>query len=254
MKNKNTRGENNDLQNNLLSIINQLEDNRRKQGMRHPLHILLLITIMAIMAGAKSERAIARFAVNNKKSLIKELEIKREEVPSRRILAKFIQNLDFNKLQSLFYTWTRKFVNIKKGEWLSIDGKALKGTIKNANDPLQDFMSLVTIFANKKKQVLFAGKINTKKENEIPKVRELVEMLDLQGITYTLDALHAQTKTVNAIIKSKNNYVIGVKNNQKKLLAQLKKTAKTRKKQPRILPSKIIVEELKKESVMSLII
>jgi len=48
--------------------------------------------------------------------------------------------------------------------------------------------------------------------------------------------------------------VIGVKNNQKKLLAQLKKTAKTRKKQPRILPSKIIVEELKKESVMSLII
>ena len=87
----------------LLSILNQLEDNRRKQGQRHPLHVLLLITIMAIMAGAKSERAIARFAINNKDSLIKELDIKRKEVPSRRILAKFIQGLDFNKLQSLFH-------------------------------------------------------------------------------------------------------------------------------------------------------
>jgi hypothetical protein len=49
---------------NLLNILSQLEDNRRKQGMRHPLHILFLITVMAIMQGAKSERAIARFAIN----------------------------------------------------------------------------------------------------------------------------------------------------------------------------------------------
>lgn len=217
MKNKNT-------EDSLLSLLTQLEDNRRKQGQRHPIHILFLITIMAIMQGSKSERAIARFAINNKESLIKELEITRKEVPSRRILAKFIQTLDFNKLQSLFHTWTTKFVNIKKGEWLSIDGKAINGTVKNANDPFQDFMSLVTIFMNKKKQALFVGKINTKKENEIPKVKELIEILNLQGITFTLDALHAQTKTVKAIIKSKNNYVIGVKSNQKNLLKQLKKT------------------------------
>lgn len=214
----------------LLNLLTQLEDNRRKQGQRHPLHILFLITVMAIMQGAKSERAIARFAINNKDSLIKELKITRKEVPSRRILAKFIQNLDFNKLQSLFHTWTTNFVNIKKGEWLSIDGKAIKGTIKNANDPLQDFMSLVTIFVNKKKQALFVGKINTKKENEIPKVKELIETLGLQGVIFSLDALHAQTKTVNAIIKSKNNYVIGVKSNQKNLLKTLKKTVETRKK------------------------
>lgn len=225
MKNKNKKNAGVSL----LNLLTQLEDNRRKQGQRHPLHILFLITVMAIMQGAKSERAIARFAINNKDSLIKELKITRQEVPSRRILAKFIQTLDFNKLQSLFHTWTTNFVNIKKGEWLSIDGKAIKGTIKNANDPLQDFMSLVTIFMNKKKQALFVGKINTKKENEIPKVKELIETLGLQGVTFSLDALHAQAKTVNAIIKSKNNYVIGVKNNQKNLLKTLKKTAKIRK-------------------------
>ncbi|MBU1778736.1 ISAs1 family transposase [Patescibacteria group bacterium] len=222
MTNKNAQKE----EYSLLNLLTQIKDNRRKQGQRHPLHILFLITVMAIMQGAKSERAIARFAINNKASLIKELEITRGEVPSRRILAQFIQTLDFNKLQSLFHTWTSKFVNIKKGEWLSIDGKAIRGTITNANNPMQDFMSLVTVFANKKKQALAVGKINTKKENEIPTVRNLIEMLDLQGVTFTLDALHCQTKTTQTIIKTKNNYVIGVKDNQKNLLKQLKKTVK----------------------------
>lgn len=210
----------------LIILLNKLEDNRRKQGQRHPLHILLLITIMAIMAGAKSERAIARFAVNNKDSLIKELQIKRKEVPSRRILAKFMQNLDFNKLQNLFHTWTMNFVNIKKGEWLGIDGKSIKGTVVNANGAMQDFISLVTIFSNKKKQALSVGKINTKKENEVPKVKELIKLLNLQGFTFSLDALHCQSDTVKTIVKTNNNYVIGVKNNQKNLLKQIKKIVK----------------------------
>jgi hypothetical protein len=213
----------------LLDILSQLQDYRRKQGQRHPMHILLLVIIMAIMAGAKSERAIARFAVNNKESLIKELHIERGEVPSRRVLARFIQNIDFNKLQSLFHTWTMKFVNIKKGEWLSIDGKAMKGTFTYPDAGLHDFMSLVTIFQNRKKQALLVGKLNVKKENEIPTVRNLIEMLGLQGVTFTLDALHCQSKTCEVIVKTKNNYVIGVKDNQKHFLRQIKKTVKAKK-------------------------
>jgi DDE_Tnp_1-associated len=213
----------------IIELITHLEDYRRKQGQRHPLHILLLITIMAIMAGAKSERGIARFAQNNKNSLIQELRIVRKEVPSRRILSRFIQHLDFNRLQSLFHTWTMKSVHIKKGEWMSIDGKAIKGTVTNAQTDLQNFMSLVTVFMSKKKQALLVGRLNTKKENEIPTVRNLIEMLGLEGITFTLDALHCQAETVKTIIKTKNNYVIGLKDNQKNLLKQVKKTVKIKR-------------------------
>ena len=39
----------------------------------------------------------------------------------------------------------------------------------------------------------------------------------LKDMIITLDALHTQTKTCEAIIKSGNDYVIQVKNNQKKL-------------------------------------
>jgi hypothetical protein len=210
---------------NLFVTLSHLKDYRRKQGLRHTLPSLLLITILAIMQGARSERAIARFAQNNKKELIHELKIARKEVPTRRVFMGLVQRVDFATLEHLFHTWTLKTVTIKKGEWLSVDGKAIRGTFKNSHDPLQDFVSLVTIFQSKKKQVLSVGRINTKKENEIPTVRDLIETLDLQGVIFTLDALHCQSKTMKSIVESKNDYVVGVKDNQKRMLATLKKTA-----------------------------
>ena len=214
---------------NIFALLNELKDYRRKQGVRHPLQTILLITIMGIMSGGRSERAVVRFAKNNKKDLVNLLKIKRNEVPSKSVISSLVQNTDFKKLEKIFYKWSLQFVSIKKGERLGIDGKAIRGTVSNPNDKMQDFVSLVTVFLNKKKQVLTVGKINTKKENEIPKVKELIEMLDLQGVCFTLDALHCQKETVKTIVKSKNDYVIGVKENQKNLLKTLKKTAKTKK-------------------------
>ena len=74
--------------------------------------------------------------------------------------------------------------------------------------------------------MLSVGKINTKKENEIPTVRELIQLLDLEGVIFTLDALHCQVETVKIIVESRNDYVIGVKGNQPKLFEQVKKTPK----------------------------
>ncbi len=211
---------------NLFELIKQLKDHRRKQGKRHPLETVVLIIIMGIMSGSKSERAIARFAKNNKQELIETLEIAREEVPSKSVINGIIQNIEFEKLENTFYQWSKQLVTIKKGEWLNLDGKAIRGTVVNASTKMQDFVSLVTVFINKQQQALTAKRINTKKENEMPSVRQLIKMLDLEGVTFTLDALHCQEKTVKAIVETNNNYVIGVKNNQENLFKAVKKTAK----------------------------
>jgi len=108
-------------------------------------------------------------------------------------------------------------------EVISIDGKAIRGTAKNSRDKFQNFVSLVSVFASKRKQVLTTTKRETQKENEIPKVQELLKMLNLKDVTFTLDALHCQEKTVKIIQKTKNHYIIGVKNNQKKLSEDIKK-------------------------------
>lgn len=211
----------------LFALLKTIKDHRRKQGQRHPLEVILLIIIMAIMAGAKGERAIARFAKNNKEALIKALKIERGEVPTRSVIKGVIANIDFTNLQDIFYNWAVKIIKIRQLDIVSIDGKALRGTVTEAQNNLQNFTSLVSVFASKRKQVLTATKINTKKTNEIPAVQELIEMLDLQGVTFTLDALHCQQKTVKIIKKTGNHYIIGVKNNQKKLYQDIKKMPKS---------------------------
>ncbi len=63
--------------------------------------------------------------------------------------------------------------------------------------------------------------VSNSKESEIPVVKQLIETLDIKGVTFTLDALHCQKKTSEVIIKSGNDYVIGVKVNQPKLHEQV---------------------------------
>jgi len=208
---------------NILELLKTLKDHRRKEGQRHPKEIVLLIIIMGIMTGAKGERAIARFAQNNRKNLIKALGIERKEVPSRSVICGVIQNIDFKSLQEIFYLWALKIVKIREKDVVSIDGKAIRGTVTNSHDKFQNFVSLVSVFASKRKQILTTARIETQKENEIPKVQELIAMLDLKGVTFTLDALHCQEKTVKIIKKTGNHYIIGVKNNQKKLNLDIKK-------------------------------
>lgn len=209
----------------LIDYLKQLKDFRRKQGQRFSLELMLIIILMAIMNGSKSERSIARFAENNKKELIKRLKISRKQVPSRSSLKRTIEKIDFKKLEEMFYQWSLNYVKIDKNEWISVDGKSIKGTVTNPNNSEQNFTSLVSLFASKRKQNLKVSKFKSKKESEIPVVQELIKMLDLEGITFTLDALHCQKETTKTIKKSKNNYVIGVKGNQENLFNQVKKIA-----------------------------
>lgn len=159
-------------QQNIFELLKALKDHRRKEGQRHPKEVVLLIIIMGVMTGAKGERAIDRFAQNNKKALIKALGIERKEVPSRSVIRGVIENIDFKSLQEIFYQWALKIVKIKEKDVVSIDGKSIRGTVKNPHDKFQNFVSLVSVFASKRKQILTSAKIDTQKENEIPKVQE----------------------------------------------------------------------------------
>jgi predicted transposase YbfD/YdcC len=211
-----------ELKVNLLELLKTgLKDHRRGQGKRHPIEIVVMIILMGIMGGAKSERGIERFANNNRKELVEELEIERGEVPSRRVMREVIEHTDFKELGEIFYNWSKESIGIEKGDWMNIDGKAIRGTVTDKSSSLQDFVSLVSVFASKKKQVLSAGMYKVKEGHELSTARELIECVDLQGVTLTLDALHCQAETVKVIVESENDYVVGVKGNQAKLFEQV---------------------------------
>jgi predicted transposase YbfD/YdcC len=59
------------------------------------------------------------------------------------------------------------------------------------------------------------------KSNEIPAVPELLKLMELSGATVTLDAMHCQVETAQAIINAEADYILIVKQNQEGLHTNL---------------------------------
>ena len=211
---------------NLYEILENLPDIRRAQGRRHRIEIVLITAIMAIMSGCYGKDAMGDFAKRNKKDLVKIFKLKKKEkrVPSNSTFWRVLKEINFEELAQAFYEWAKGYVKIEEKDWLSIDGKAIRGTIHSVNKKHQNFVSLVTVFSQKRKQVIAANKVEKTKDNEYKSVEELIEILDLKGVIFTLDALHCQKNTVKKIKETGNDYLIATKNNQPKLYKQLKKT------------------------------
>lgn len=176
----------------LIEFLKELPDHRRRAGQRHSLDIGLIIIIMSIMSGYNGIRAIGDFAERNKKELIKALKPLKPRVPSFSTFRRILMQVDFKDLKEIFYKWSLQYVEISKEDYYSIDGKSIRSTLSNYSNDMQDFISIVTVFSQKRKQVLTQQKYHNKKTSEIGIVQELLEELDLEGKTITMDALHCQ--------------------------------------------------------------
>lgn len=218
----------------LFSLLSQLDDFRRPAGKRHELSLVLILAIMSIMSGYTGIRQMGDFIDKNREQLLKLFHPDKERLPSRQTVGRVLQHVDFDKLNSIFHKWAIGYVKIENKEWISIDGKAIGSTVGSDKADFQKFVSLVSVFASKRKQVLSAGKILSHKESEIPKVKELIEALSLKGVIFTLDALHCQKETVKVITNSNNDYCIGVKGNQRKLRNRIKKKCKRKQTDKRL--------------------
>lgn len=176
----------------LLECLSTINDPRRLQGQRYSSVSLLLIIIMAILRGKYGYREIGRFCKLNESSLIKRFHFKNNKVPSYVSIRSFILSADFSSIQKAFHTWTRGYVDIQPGEWISIDGKSIRSTVSDYSNAYQDFVSLVSLFSNKHEQIIHVQKLENKKESESAIVDELLEFLDLKDVVFTLDALHCK--------------------------------------------------------------
>jgi hypothetical protein len=176
----------------LITKLVQLEDIRRAEGTRHQLLTIVLITIMSIMSQCYSLRGIETFIKRHKQDLIKYLNIKKERVPSYSTVRRVLSVIDFDQLAELFKQWVFENNIINSDNWNSIDGKSIKSTMSNYHSSQQNFISIVTAFAHNQGIVLMSKSYQNKKTSEIPVVENLIKALDLQDITFTLDALHSK--------------------------------------------------------------
>lgn len=86
------------MDNSLIHYLELIPDSRDKSGLRHPLPIVLIIIIMAIMSGYYGYRPIGRFIERHRLALIKLLSIPKSRVPSYSVIRRVMMTLDYEEL------------------------------------------------------------------------------------------------------------------------------------------------------------
>lgn len=181
----------------LIEKLGEIEDFRTTDGRRHPLWVVLIIVLMGTMSGYLGYRALGDFAKRHREDLVEALKIPKGRVPSYSTIRRVMMGIDFDELAKVFQSWASESVNISAGEWLSIDGKSIRGTVHKSHSPYQNFICVVSVFTNHQGLVLTQDKFENKHGSEISTVQGLIKTLHLEQAVLSMDSLHCQKKLVS---------------------------------------------------------
>jgi hypothetical protein len=137
-----------ELDKSLIDYLKEIPDERDPHGRRHPLCLILLIIIMAIISGDWGYRGMGRFVERHRRELIEILQISRAELPSYSTIRRIMLNLDYEKLAQVFNNWASQYTHKQNGQWIALDGKSLKNTVSNCHNCEQNFITMVSAFSH----------------------------------------------------------------------------------------------------------
>ena len=194
------------------SFVN-LTDPRVDRGHNHDLLEMIFITLTATICGANSWADVERFASGKIKWFRRYIKLD-NGVPSHDTLGRVFSRLDTGEFLAAMHHWVDQFAGSLRGKGIAIDGKVLRGSFDRAAD--QSPLHTMTAFATATRLVIRQMSVDDK-SNEIPAVPKLLELLEIEGAVITLDAMHCQKETAQAIIERRADYILTVKGNQRRL-------------------------------------
>ena len=147
---------------------------------------------MGTLSGCRSYYALEDFGVRHYQAVSERLGLTITRLPSDTTFRRILQKLDFQALAQQFGQWASQTIDIQPGEWIAIDGKSIKGTVTEPGTAYQNFVSLVSAYSHKQGIVIATEQFESKKGSELKVVQTMLEVLQLEGVVFTMDALHCQ--------------------------------------------------------------
>ncbi len=177
----------------LLSIFSKVPDQRSVHGRRYELQYILFFSVLAILSGADSYRKIELFIKENWTTLKEEFNLEWRKPPAYTGIRKILVEIDSKELEKAFRKYSKFLSNLEpeKYAFISMDGKALRGSFDNLKD--QRMIQIFSAFLTDQDIILAHEKIDCK-TNEIPMAQKLVKELGIGKCIFTMDALHCQKK------------------------------------------------------------
>jgi predicted transposase YbfD/YdcC len=191
-----------------LNHFKDLLDPRQLGKIVYPLDEVLILALVAVLAGAESFVDIARFG-RMKVELLRRFRPFLDGTPSHDHLGDIFAALDAEQFQRCFVAWVAALIGVPTGV-VAIDGKTVRRSGGKAG---KGAIHMVSAFAAGQRLVLGQVKV-AEKSNEITAIPKLLDMLVVEGAIVTIDAMGCQRAIAQKIIEKKADYVIGLKGNQ----------------------------------------
>jgi DDE_Tnp_1-associated len=179
----------------LLEHLQQIPDFRSQP--RYPLWVILVLVIMGTMSGALGYRALGEFVVRHQAVLLEMMNLPHKRLPSFSTIRRVMERIDFRALTQSFNAWAGEAFAPQDNEQLPTDGKAIKASVKEYDQSYQDFVSVVSVFSVQQGVVVGLEPMHNGQQSEIATVQRLLNQLQLQGVCFSLDALHTQKKRLS---------------------------------------------------------
>jgi predicted transposase YbfD/YdcC len=192
-----------------LSHFKALRDPRQQGKVSYPLDEILLLCLLAVLAGAECFTEIALFGVK-KIEFLRRFRPFKDGTPAHDHLGDILAVLDAEQFQRCFVAWVAAVTGVPAGV-IAIDGKTVRrsGHKKSGKAPIH----IVSAFAARQRFVLGQVKV-AEKSNEIVAIPKLLDMLAVEGAIITIDAMGCQRDIAQKIIDKKADYVLALKGNQ----------------------------------------
>ena len=202
----------------MMVILESIPDPRHSRGVRYKFSHLLLMSIYAVLAGHSEATEIAYYVELNHEYFRDTLGI--GDVPSHDTFSRVLRFVSFENLASSLGEWLREnfpdtYEKYGDHKILHIDGKAVRAASEKAKGE-KPIYHLNAMYEGESVGVEL--KRVGEKENEISCLPDYLKQFHLADTIVTIDAIGCNQTVIRAIHDGGGNYVLPVKENQKRLL------------------------------------
>src|SRR6204780_4550156 len=192
-----------------LRYFKDLQDPRQQGKVTYPLDEILLLCLLAVLAGAECFTEIALFGVK-KLSFLRRFRPFKDGTPDHGHLGDILAVLDAEQFQRCFVAWVAAVTGVPAGV-IALDGKTVRRSGHKRSGKAVNHM--VSAFAAGQRLVLGQVKV-AEKSNEIIAIPKLMDMLAIAGAIVTIDAMGCPRDIAQKIVDKKADYVLALKGNQ----------------------------------------
>ena len=192
-----------------LEHFRPIEDPRQSGKVWYPLEEMLLLCLLAVLAGAESWVEIAEFG-KKKLEFLRRFRAFENGTPSHDQLGDLFAALDADAFQHCFIAWVASLTKLGP-DIVAIDGKTLRRAYQEggAKAPIH----MISAWSARQRLVLGQTQV-AEKSNEITAIPDLLDLLTLKGATVTIDAMGCQKEIAEKIKDKEADYVLALKGNQ----------------------------------------